>query len=180
MSKRERKKELIKKYIKNAAGGWSAYSYGNIPKQLVRNACISYAGAVQYDDVLGLIDITITGSGKKGMLFTSQRVYYDNGMLENRGNVTYKQIADNGTIPGDVFGKAYNKQALLELLSGLSKIEGENFGSKMNDINSSIDSLNNGVQQISDTINKGMDLANAIIKLFDSGNESEDNTSENR
>lgn len=32
MSKRERKKELIKKYIKNAAGGWSAYSYGNIPK----------------------------------------------------------------------------------------------------------------------------------------------------
>ena len=81
MSKRERKKELIKKYIKNAAGGWSAYSYGNIPKQLVKNACTSYAGAVQYDDVLGLIDITITGSGKKGMLFTSQRVYYDYGML---------------------------------------------------------------------------------------------------
>lgn len=66
------------------------------------------------------------------------------------------------------------------MLSGLSQIEGENFGSKMNDINSSIDSLNNGVQQISDTINKGMDLANAIIKLFDSGNESEDNISENR
>ena len=36
------------------------------------------------------------------MLFTSHRLYYDNGMLEKKGNVTYKQISDNGTIPSAV------------------------------------------------------------------------------
>lgn len=172
MGKRERKIGLIKKYIKNAAGNWNAYSYGNIPKQLVRNACSNYAGAVQYEDVLGLIDISVSGNGKKGMLFTPHKLYYDNGMLEKKGSVTYRQISDNGTVPSAVFGSAYNRQALLELLSGLSQIEGENFETKINDINSSIDSLNNGVQQLSDTFNKGMDLANSIFKLFDSGNKS--------
>lgn len=133
MGKRVRKIEAIKKYIGNVSGNWPSYSYGQIPNDKARNACNSYAGAIQVSDILGLVDISITNNGKKGLVFTEHRVYYDNGLFESRGSVTYKSVSENGSIPGALFGSAYNKQALNELVSLLSKIDAETLSGTVND-----------------------------------------------
>ena len=133
MGKKEQKIGAIKRYISNVAGDWSSYSYGNIPKEKARNACSSYAGAVQPQQILGLIDISVTQNGKKGIIFTENRAYYDNGLFGERGYVSYKSVNENGTIPGGIFGASYNKQALKELISILSQIEGQNLQNSIDD-----------------------------------------------
>ena len=157
MGKRERKIEVIQKYIQGAAGNWPAYAYGKIPDALIRNACSSYAGAVQKGNILGLIDITVLGSGKKGMMFTENKIYYDNGMLADRGSISYMQIYNEGSIPGKLFGAAYNATALQELIGKLSIIEGETL---QDVVTETIDGLEQGMQSIVGVVEQG-------VKLFD-------------
>jgi hypothetical protein len=175
MGKKEREIQLIKKYIKNVAKGWPAYTYGNIPKSLANNACSEYAGAAQYDDIIGLIDITIAGNAKKGMLFTTSRVYYNNGLFGSTGSVSYKQMCEDNAVPSGVLDVSYNKEALLELLAGLSEIAGDNFQSKINNINSSIDGFNQGVNSIVETLEKGADLMDSIMKIFGTSDDNSEN-----
>lgn len=163
MGKRERKIAVIKKYIANAGGSWPGYAYGNIPKEKARNACNSYAGTVEYGDILGLIDITVLGNGKKGMLFTENMIYYDNGMLGNRGRISYKSMYDSDRMPSGLFDSAYNTNALKEMVAMLAHIEGESF---QNSINGTIDGITQGAQDIADTIEKGKELFNTIKGLF--------------
>lgn len=58
--------EAVKKYLGGAAGSWSAYLYGSIPQNLASAACHSYAGAIQPEDITGLIDITVSGNERTG------------------------------------------------------------------------------------------------------------------
>lgn len=166
MGKRERKIQVIQKYIKGVAGNWSSYTYGEIPATLMRNACSCYAGAVQGENILGLIDTTVLGNGKKGMMFTDNRIYYDNGILESRGSVSYMQVFNDGTIPGGLFGASYNETALQELVSILADIEGETIEDK---VNGTIDGLEQGVQSIVGVIEKGAELFNLVSGLFGAG-----------
>lgn len=163
--KRDRKIEAIRKYIGNVGGSWPAYSYGEIPEQNAINACNSYAGAVEYQNILGLIDTTIWGNGKKGMIFTEYKIYFDNGMFESRGSISYKEINDSGVIPGEVFGASYNGEALKELLSILASIEGENYHDTVNEWENTIDDLTQGVQEVANVIEKGLKLINDIFNL---------------
>lgn len=167
MGKRERKIEVIQKYIKGVAKGWSAYTYGSIPDTLIRNACNNYAGAVQKESVLGLIDITVLGNGKKGMMFTESKIYYDNGIMESRGSVSYLQVYNEETIPGGLFSVSYNETALTELVSILADIEGETFEDK---VNGTIDGIEQGVQSIVGVIERGAELFNMVSGLFGVGN----------
>lgn len=164
MKKREKKIEAIRRYIENVGGTtWPGYPYGKIPSNIATNACYAYAGAVQPKDILGLVDITVMGNGKKGLLFTEYEVYYDNGMVAENGRVTYQEIYDSGKIPGSISGPAYNKQALIELLSILADIEGENI---QDTINGTMDNLNEGLQSATQTVEKAMDLMDSILSLF--------------
>lgn len=173
MGKRERKIEMIKKYISNVSGTWSAYSYGNIPQILAANACSSYAGAVQPQNILGLVDITITGNGRKGLTFTESAVYFDNGAFASRGKVMYRDVYDSGQISGNLFGSSYNKQALIELVSALAEIEGESVQTKLGDVNNALNSVNNTVEQFNATINSVLDVFNNVANLFGSSNDKE-------
>ncbi|MGY3666253.1 MAG: hypothetical protein ACXAHE_21065 [Roseburia sp. 1XD42-69] len=170
MGKREKKIEVIKKYINGAAGEWAAYAYGKIPDTLIRNACNSYAGAVQKENVLGLIDITVLSNGKKGMMFTDKKIYYNNGMMESRGSVSYMQIYNDGTIPGALFGVSYNKTALKELVSLLAAIEGETLQDR---VNGTIDGIEQGIQSFSEVVERGAELFGAFMELL--GEEDSDN-----
>ena len=166
MGKREKKIEVIRKYINQVGGtSWPGYAYEKIPKSLASNARYAYAGAIQTQDILGLVDITITGNGKKGIVFTEYKAYYDNGFLENRGSVSYQEIYESGKIPGGILGTSYNKQALIELLSKLADIEGANLGGTVNE---TLDSLTQGVQTVTDTIGKVARLFNSVVTVFDS------------
>lgn len=148
MSKREQKIEVIRKYISNAAGSWPAYAYGNIPKTLLSNACYSYAGAIQKEDVLGLIDITVLGNGKKGLVFTENKIYYNNGIMSGQGAVSYQSIYENESVPADLLDVAYNKTALKEMVSKLASIEGTTlmgtFDEMLNEANEIVDMVKKG------------------------------------
>lgn len=160
MGKRERKIEAIRNYIENAGGNWPTYSYGKIPKILAINACNSYAGAINPEDILGLIDITIFGNGKKGTIFTENNVYYDNGLLGSTGSVSYKAIYETESVPTTLLDSTYNTNAMLELVSILADIEGESI----------IETINDGityVQNIADTVNDGLDFVQNLIELAD-------------
>lgn len=178
MGKRERKTEAIKKYIGNISGNWTAYSYGKIPKSIALNAINTYAGAIQYQDILGLVDITVLGNGKKGMLFTEHKIYYNNGMLESNGNVSYKQINETNSIPAELFGCAYNRQALKELVSILAGIEGESVQGTVDDINNAInntlDNVSKNIQSLGNTLEKVGSVAGALFSLFDLGDSSKE------
>ena len=128
MGKREKKIETIKKYITNIASNYPTYSYGKIPSNKARNACNSYGGSIQPSDVLGLIDTSLSEDGSQGLLFTEHAVYYKRKALfglGDSGKVLYKNVSETGTIPSALFDYPYNKQALNDLVSLLSKIDSE-------------------------------------------------------
>ena len=116
--KRERKKAIIKKYLPNCSS-WDVYTYGNIPKSKIDGACGAYAGKVNYDDVFGLIDETVFGSGKKGFLFTPDGFYCDgsNKISKYADGISYKSLPSS-----------YNVTAMNEMLEKLYEIENEPSG----------------------------------------------------
>lgn len=152
IGKRERKIEAVKEYIHGAAGTWSGYAYGSIPQKLATAACRSYAGAIHPKDIIGLIDITVLNNGKKGMVFTENNIYYDNGVMGNRGSVSYRKIHETGKIPEGVMDSTYNSIAMKELIGILANIEGEDV-----------------IQEIGDTIDAGIALIETFAGLFGGG-----------
>lgn len=170
MNKREKKVALIKNYIGNISNSWPTYSYGKIPEAKAANACSTYAGAVHPKDVLGLVDISISGNGKKGLLFTEYCIYYNNGFGGEQVEVSYKAVNERGTIPSTLFDAAYNRQALIDLVSALAYIEGGAVQATINSLEKSIDGATDKVRSVSDAISKAADFVNALADLFGGGN----------
>lgn len=163
MGKREKKIELIRKYIHNVSSS-STYAYGSIPSSVASNARISYGGSISNSDILGLVDTSITGSGKTGLIFTEHRVYYNNGMFGSRGYISYRDIMNTGKISGDIFSNDYNRQALIELLSRLAEIEGKDLGGTLEDVNKAIDGISKTMDDVEVLVNKGLDLLGRFLK----------------
>lgn len=76
-NKQIEKINAIKAYLPKCISIYDVHVYGNIPKDKFINARNAYAGKVEYNEVIGLIDETVFGSGKKGFLFTFDGYYYD-------------------------------------------------------------------------------------------------------
>lgn len=167
MSKRQQKIDVIKKYINNAAGNWPGYSYGNIPSKQLSNACYSYAGAVEKKDVIGLIDITVLGNGKKGMLFTERKIYYDNGVLGSKGSISYQSISDKKSMPKAMLDVSYNQTALWEMISKLAQIEGATLSGTISEVGEVLGEVFDSVQEVQDVYNKGKELFSALGSLFE-------------
>jgi len=170
MNKREKKAAVIKSYIGNISNSWPTYSYGMIPEVKAANACSTYAGAVHPKDVLGLVDTSISGNGKKGLLFTEYCIYYNNGIWGSQGKVSYKEVNEDGTIPSSLFDAAYNRQALIDLVSALAYIEGGAVQATINSLEKSIVGATDKVQSVSDTIDKAANFVNTLVDLFGGGN----------
>ncbi len=176
MSKKSRMIEVMNNYLKNvpSSSSWDTYTYGKIPRSLVSNACNSYAGAIQYDDVIGLVDTSVMSNGKKGLLFTEYKVYYNNGLLGYQGSISYQKIYDDGSMSTNIFDAAYNRQALKEVLSKLAYIRGETVQSTVQGINKDIDDLTNTVGSIIDTIDRLGSLWGSIKDAINSKNDDDD------
>lgn len=117
--KRERKKRVIQRYLPNCYYDTSTYTYGNIPKSKINGACSTYAGSVDYEDVFGLIDETVFGSGKRGKLFTVDGFYSDglNGLQKYIEGISFRSLP-----------AGYNLTAMNEMLNKLYEIESEPSG----------------------------------------------------
>ena len=175
MGKLERKKEVIEKYISKAGGNWPAWSYGKIPSLRLKNACYEYVGAVETSSILGLIDITVSGNGKKGMVFTEHKVYFNNGLLGSKGSVSYQSIFDDRSIPSEVLDSYYNTAALKELLSDLAHIEGQSMQNTLNDldnaVNQGMDTVANTIDNVVNVIDKATDI---FARLYNWANSDQD------
>ena len=115
MGKKERKLEIIRKYIDNASGTWNSYTYGRMPSKIINGACSSYVGA-NANEVLGIIDTTILGTGKTGIAFTEHKIYYGGGLFGKSGCISYQELFKNG-YPDGLLNTTYNIQALKEMIS---------------------------------------------------------------
>lgn len=87
MDKLEKKINIIRNKLNRCITSmYTCYTYGNIPYDKCRNAINAYAIGAQNEEVIGLIDETLFGSGRRGMLFTENGVYY----TTSSGNRFYK------------------------------------------------------------------------------------------
>lgn len=102
------------------------YMYGGIPDQLLKNACMTYADhiyghSVRRGDVLGLIDSSVMGNGKVGVLFTEDGMFYKH-RLKKPGYISYRTIKKTEHIPDDIYANC-NQLEIKKLIDGLVKID---------------------------------------------------------
>ncbi len=111
MGKLEKKIQIIKEYLPRCNSVYTCYTYGHIPRDKFNNACINYAGHVNYENALGMIDETVFGSGRKGMLFTDKGLYCSDmdGILkyEEGRCFNYLPSSYNLTEVNEMLGKLY-------------------------------------------------------------------------
>ena len=110
---------------------------------MATNASKSYGGAITTNNILGLVDTTVLGNGQKGLIFAEHCVYFNNGLLGSKGSISYREIAKTNKIPGDIFDPAYNRQALIDLLSLLADIEGKDLDGTITDLGKGLDEIEN-------------------------------------
>lgn len=113
MDKKQLEKiEIIKNYLPKCST-WNVFVYGKIPKDRYYGACSAYAGNVNYENVIGLIDETVWSSGKKGCLFTFDGFYYDGckEMIRYDKGITWNSF------------RSYNLATLNEMLKKLYEVE---------------------------------------------------------
>lgn len=167
MNKRQTKIELVRKYIKNINVNGVAYTYLNIPKDIANNAISSYASSVRYKDIIGIIDTSKTGNGKKGLLFTEYKVFYNNGMMRKKGSISYNLIYENRGVPAEIINPDYNKQNLVELLNELSVIESDSVQNQIRKIGAAFDDINHEAKEFTETLESGLNLIKSVFDLFD-------------
>ena len=163
MDKTGRKIEVIKKYIHNVSK-YSTYAYGSIPRDIAQNACNSYGGAISLGNIIGLVDTTITGNGKNGLIFTLSNVYFNNGMFGEKGVISYREIAKTRKIPGGIFCSDYNQQALIDLLSLLANIEGKDLAGTIDDFNDRANTAIDKANDILNTVSKGLGVLQSFLE----------------
>lgn len=112
MSKRTKKIRIITQWLDRCATTWNTYTYGNIPANIYRGAC-TYAGMVDYEDVFGIIDETVFGSARKGVMFTEKGWYSSN----SKKFIPYSDLRSIRNWAG------YNCTAFNEVLEKLYEIE---------------------------------------------------------
>lgn len=88
-------KSLIKEFtdkIKDVNDYLSCvYQTGHIPEKKLNNALSNIAPGIKRDDIVLLCDNTVLGSGKKGLVFTKNMLYWY-GSKKNKGMIEYSKI----------------------------------------------------------------------------------------
>ena len=110
----EEKINAVKRYLPKCNSLYDCYTYGNIPRDKFNNACMSYAGHMEYEECLGMIDETLFSSGKKGMIFGVNGFYSSsqNGIMLYKDGIQWKSLGDT-----------YNINIMNEMLEKLCEID---------------------------------------------------------
>lgn len=94
-----KKRDIVRQSIESCtlSSSYQAYYYDNLPDKVFYNAKKNYAGNVCKEDVLGLIDVSVFGSGKRGLLLSVEGIYYrkSSSVAEY---IAYKDIAKDTII----------------------------------------------------------------------------------
>lgn len=76
MNEHEMKIEIMRKYAKKIKDCGDFFIKGEIPSKRIDNALKKFAFGMDRNSIIGFYDITITGNGKQGYIFTDTKVYY--------------------------------------------------------------------------------------------------------
>ncbi|GEM_PF-647221 len=80
--------KMMDKYAPSIGVSCNAYSMNNLPSDKVSNAINKYANGANKELVIGLCDISATGDGGSGILFTEKGFYYSKAKKQ----IQYEQI----------------------------------------------------------------------------------------
>ncbi|SHJ25935.1 hypothetical protein SAMN02745163_01588 [Clostridium cavendishii DSM 21758] len=86
-------KQILRSYGDKIVSAIEFYNFGEIPEKKLNNAIKTYANSVEQTKVYGLIDTTLLGSGKEGMLFTNAGIYIKEA-FEKVKYIQYSEIED--------------------------------------------------------------------------------------
>lgn len=120
MDKKERQIAIIKNKISSCVKTTSAevFCYGEIPLKRIQGAKGAYVSEVNNDDILALIDTTVFRGGQRGMVFTTDGVYFKD-MLSSPIYCTYTDLTEF-SIPDDNY---FNSKGLKDMLQDLFDLE---------------------------------------------------------
>ncbi len=120
MNKIERQIAIIREKIPYCVKTTSAevFCYGEIPLKCIQGAKASYAYGINNDDILALIDTTVFRGGQRGMVFTTDGVYFKD-MLSSPIYCTYTDLTEF-SIPDDNY---FNSKGLKDMLQDLFDLE---------------------------------------------------------
>ena len=124
MTKEEKMIQLVNdnlyKCVKSTAA--TVHTYGNIPYKALAGALSKYLN-IDYDEqVIGLIDTTVFGSGKNGAAFTTKG-FYMKDMMFDPIFIDYEHWFNINTNNDSVY---YNLSEISDLMMELSSIEDDN------------------------------------------------------
>lgn len=98
MGEHEDKVEILGKYLSAMTTAYNYHLGKNVSGKKLDNAEKSFAQGLDREKVLGFYDVTVLGSGKKGFLFTDDKLYatemfeknkkYGMTILKRRGYIT--------------------------------------------------------------------------------------------
>lgn len=83
--------DLLRTYLPHAPR-MGLYVAPDLPDDRVRNALRDYARQVHAEEVVALFDATLMGSGKDGVVFTSDRLVFQNHDLQPPQTIRYDDI----------------------------------------------------------------------------------------
>ena len=88
----DKKVEIMRKYLSKIADGFSSYYVaGEIPSKKIDNALKNFAFGMDKTTIIGFYDTTVMGSGKKGYIFTDDKICYSD-IMEKPQKIWYDDI----------------------------------------------------------------------------------------
>lgn len=93
MGEHEEKIEILGKYLSAMTTAYNYHLGKNVPGKKLDNAEKSFAQGLDREKVLGFYDVTVLGSGKKGFLFTDDKLYATE-MFEKNKKIWYDDIKE--------------------------------------------------------------------------------------
>jgi len=106
MSLHEEKINLLKKYYKKIEINNSFYIAGEIPFSKFNTAMENFGVELDISEVLGFYDITMSGTGRNGYIFSDTGIYYME-LFEKPGHIYYNEINNIELL--DTYGKNYSQ-----------------------------------------------------------------------
>lgn len=167
--KKQEKIEIVKRRINDCTKYTTdkAYYYGNISDKVFYKAKTSYANMLSKSEVLGLIDTSITGNSKVGMILTEEGIYYKDSW-ENPGYISYNDIAANEKILDAKLGDKYNLKSLKNMIKEINAVD-------CLSADELLDVMQQGLENLDDLYEKGKGIWEEIRNMMNKlGNDETD------
>ena len=152
-----KKRDIVRQSIESCtlSSSYQAYYYDNLPDKVFYKAKKNYAGNVCKEDVLGLIDVSVFGSGKIGLLLSVEGIYYRKSLRSVAEYIAYKDIAKDKDIVARKLGDVCNAKKLSEMVKKIMAVDRytpDELIDKINDTVTQTDIVVHRVKETAETV----------------------------